>query len=152
MDSISQFHFTFGALGRLNMSSSYLKLLYNQNLAWELIGLHFKQAKSLSESAGLWVFRQQIQIVFRWWIFCQPRWGPLVGFVVFMLKLHGQCPIRMIHGSTPLALQFPMCSSPLPSKPLSDPHVLRNKIQTLMAPGLASEKLCGYIPTACCSN
>lgn len=24
---------TFGALGRLNLSSSYLKLLYNQNLA-----------------------------------------------------------------------------------------------------------------------
>ena len=109
---------TFGALGRLNTSSSYLKLLYNQNLAWELIGWHFKQAKPLSESAGLWVLDSRYGVTWWWILFCQPRWSPLVGFVVFMLKLHGQCPIRMFHGSTPLALQFPMCSeSLLPSKP-----------------------------------
>lgn len=80
-------------------------------------------------------FRQQIQIDFGDGFFCQPRWGPTSGLCSFYAEAPlGQCPIRMIHGSTPLALQFPMCSeSLLPSKPFVILTSL-NKIQTLMAP------------------
>lgn len=146
---------TFGALGRLNLSSSYLKLLYNQNLAWELIGLHLKQAKPLSESAGLTVsFRLQIRSdLVRDFFFASPdkvHWWALS--VVFMLKLHGQCPIVMFHGSTPLALQFPMCSeSLLPSKPSMILTSFWSKSRRLRPLWSGFRDALWMHPTACCS-
>ena len=112
---------TSGALGRLNLSPSYFKLLYNQNLAQELIGLHLKQTQPLGESAGLTMsFRLRIQSNLGMdFFFASPdkvHWWALS--VVSVLKLHGRCSIVMFQGSKPLAFQFPMCSeSLLYSKP-----------------------------------
>ena len=142
---------TSGALGRLNLSSSYFKLLYNQNLAQELIGLHLKQTQPLGESAGLTMsFRLRIQSNLGMDFFFLPAQIKSTGGLCLWFlcwNSMGGVPSWCFMGLRPWLFSF-LCAVSLFSTqnlPWSSRPSEQNP-DTWGPYALASERLCGRIP------